>query len=785
MEYKTLLKANMKRHRCSFISIFILILIVSVSMGTVFSIWINSNSYISSEINRSGFGSLTAWVSEVPDMERLENSIYHLPEIERIETENLIYSDYEVNGQESDSKGQLIIYSYDNNKYKFFNNNLTGYIEPPQEISTGEVYISPSMISMFDMNIGDEISFPIKRQGEDRTKTFVVKGYYENPFMGSSMIGMKGFLICEADYMEILNSIDSSGIDALARSGAMVHIFTDIQTQFIFSQINERLNEYTELPQYIEFVYSENTIKNFMLILQNAFSGLLIAFVCILLCAVIVILGHSLSGTIDMDYENMGILKTIGFTSSKLRMLQLIQYLIIVIAGMFLGFILSIPVSNFAAKATLTVTGILIPTIPILSMNILSFGGILVIIIGVIMLKTKKIRYITPIKAIYSSVEEVPHNFINLFKIRKKGLYIWLAVRQLITGRKKYIGVCCVAIMLVFFASLVGHMNLWLGSDGKGMMDAFNPADHDIGIQAMGTLTEDEIEKTILSYTDITDEYFLAMPDVVVNGMEYTANVITDPDRFHILQGETCLKENEVVLTEMAANDLGVSIGDIVTIGGNNGKAEFFISGIYQCANDMGKNIGMNRENYLKIGQDDLRIWCHHYFLEDVSQKQAMKDMLENSYGGDVHIHENSWLGLYGIISAMNTLVMFMYGMLTIFILIVTVMTGNRILSSEQKDLGIYKAVGFLVKQLRLTFALRFGVAAFIGSIIGTIMASFFADILLSSVMKLAGISNFASNSGFGDIFLPAVIVTFLFTGFAYIIAGKLKKMDFTVLMVE
>ena len=44
------------------------------------------------------------------------------------------------------------------------------------------------------------------------------------PFMGSSMIGMKGFLICEQDHEEIAGMIEESGADSLAREGFMLHI---------------------------------------------------------------------------------------------------------------------------------------------------------------------------------------------------------------------------------------------------------------------------------------------------------------------------------------------------------------------------------------------------------------------------------------------------------------------------------------------------------------------------------------------------------------------------------
>lgn len=778
---KTLLKAGIKRHKNSLIGTFILILIVAIALSTVISVWTNSQNYIKSEIKQAGFGKLTAWVSNVPDIDILANDIKNLKDIEQVQIQNLIYSNYTINEQESDSEGQLINFIPDENRYKFFADNLYSYREDIPTINSGEVYISPSLISIFGVQIGDEITFPIARQGQNIV--FKVKGYYEDPFMGSSMIGMKGFLICEKDYNNILEIINNSGIDALARGGAMLHIFTEEYSQITASELNSIINSNTDLPKYTEFIHSENAISGFMLILQNAFSGLMIAFALILFCTIIVVLGHSLSNTIESDFVNMGILKTIGFTTKILSQIQLIQYLISIISGMILGLVISIPLSNFISQITLTTMGVAIPAKLPFNWCILTFMLMLILLTAFIMIKTKKIRYITPIKIIRGET-----NNINLKKpipIYKDGLSIHLSLRQLITSKRKYIGACIIAILLVFFISVVESMNMWLGSDGKGMMDAFNPAEHDIGVQIFGNLTVENSENTILSYTNIDDSYLLAMPSVIVNGIDYTANVISEPNRFHIIQGRACTADNEIVLTEFVAKDLGVTIGDKLIVKADNGSDEYIISGIYQCANDMGNNIGMSREGYLKIGQDNPNIWCYHYFLADTSQKQLIIETLEEAYGGDIHIHENTWTGLFGIISAMQALILFMYIVVIIFILIVTIMTGSKILSSEQKDLGIYKAIGFSTKLLRITFALRFAIVAIIGSAIGIIFSILFTDPLVSSIMKLAGISNFSSNPTITNILFPPIIVILLFTSFAYFISLKIKKVDITILISE
>ena len=370
-------------------------------------------------------------------------------------------------------------------------------------------------------------------------------------------------------------------------------------------------------------------------------------------------------------------------------------------------------------------------------------------------------------------------------ELQAKGLTFHLALRQVLTGRRRYASACLVAALLVFFASLAGRMNGWLGTDGKGMMDAFNPADLDLGVQVMGKLPVEEMEQMVLSYTDIIDSYLLAMPSISVNGTNYTANVITEPERFHISRGQTSREADQVVLTEALAADLGADVGDSVTIRGNKGSREFTVSGIYHCANDMGANLGMSREGYLSIGEDDSRLWCYHYFLEDVSRKQAITEALEQAYGGDVHVHENSWPGLFGIISAMHLMILVLYGMSAVFICIVTGMAGTKILDAERKDMGIYKSIGCSVRMLRLSFAFRFGLVAAAGAVFGTMAAIGFTDPVVSTVMRLAGISNFASGNTLGSVLLPGGMVILLFFGFAWLLSGRIRKEDMNVLTAE
>lgn len=783
MEDTILWKAGIKQHKGVLLGIFILVLLVSLFLGAVLTVWTNSSGYLRNELDRAGFGDLTAWVSGAPDITRLAEQAAAPADVERVEIQRLIFSNYLANGFSSDSEGQLIPMAPGDRRYRFFTGDLAGYQTEPPEIGPGEVYVSPSLVSMSGIEAGDTIRFAIARNGG--TMPLTVKGFYEDPFMGSSMIGMKGFLISENDADEMRRVIQDAGINALAREGAMLHIFQKESSAATIAELNEILNERTDLPAFTEFVHSAEAIAGFMLILQGAFSGLLAAFVLALLIVVLAVLGNSIVNAIEADAVRLGILKAMGFSSGKLRRIQLLQYAAAILPGMLLGILLAGPLSGLAGNAALTTTGIRIPTVVPWGLCLGVFAIILLLLTGFILFKTAGIGRITPMKAIRREREGIRFHAEKAPAVSGERLSASLALRQLITGKRRYLGACATAVFLAFFASMIGRMDAWLGADGKGMMDAFHPAGLDIGIQVFGNLTQEEVEQVVLRHTGITGAYRLAMPGVTGNGVDYTANVISEPERFHIMRGRTCLTEREVVVTEFAAADLGVTVGDVLTVGSDLGRAEFVISGIYSCANDMGQNIGMSREGYLKIGSDSPALWCWHYFLEDPSQKAAVISELEAAYGGDVQIHENTWPGLFGIIAAMRALVAFMYGTAGLFILAVTAMTSGRILTAEQRDIGIYKAMGFTGGRLRFSFALRFGMAALPGTAAGLLLAAVFTDPLVGSVMKLAGISNFASSPKALPALLPAMVIIPLFMGFAYLAAGKINRTDLTELIAE
>ena len=483
MEIKTLLRANLKSHKGTAAGSFFLLLLVGISLCATLTVWRNAGNYVRGEMERLGYGDLTAWVSGLEDVSVLAEEIAALEEVDSVGIQSLLFSEYEVGEQESDSEGQLITYNPEQYPYKFFNEDLTGYISAPTEIAPGTLYAPASLLSMFGVEAGSSITFPIARSGGD--VAFTVAGFYEDPVMGSSVIGMKGFLICEADHEAIVAMIGQAGVDALAREGFMLHITQ--KGSLPAAPFNALLNQETSLSQHTEFTHSFSAMAGFMLTLQNVFTGLLLAFVVIFLLAALAVLSHSISSAIQQDYRDMGILKALGITTSALRAVQALQVLLAAGGGIACGALLAVPAASFLCGMTVTTTGVLVPAgLPIgLCLPLLLL--LLATVCGFSWLRAGKLKAVSPLVAIRSGMEKGEWKKSPL-PLRKRGLAFWMAARQVLVGKGRYAGTCLVAALLVFFAGLMGRVDSWLGPNGEGLMDAFNPADLHIAAQPMGEI---------------------------------------------------------------------------------------------------------------------------------------------------------------------------------------------------------------------------------------------------------------------------------------------------------
>ena len=125
------------------------------------------------------------------------------------------------------------------------------------------------------------------------------------------------------------------------------------------------------------------------------------------------------------------------------------------------------------------------------------------------------------------------------------------------------------------------------------------------------------------------------------------------------------------------------------------------------------------------------------------------------------------------------------YVISAIFALVVVSMICSKTFVREKIDIGIYKAMGFTSRNLRLQFAVRFLIVAFFGIIFGTVLSLSFSEKILSYLLRSMGIVNFVIDYRFITVAFPIAAVALCYFLFAYIAAGKTKKVEVRNLITE
>lgn len=778
----------MKSQKGSLIGIFMLVLIITASLCAVISVWSNSNDYEKERIEQAGYGDIAYWLPEIPNRDELAAQVEALEEVEKAEVQDIIaFHRYFVQGQTEGVAGSIHLLSWEDcgKNYQVYDEDMEGLREMPEKLRDGEVYVSPSFCALYDVQAGDTLELLAKEGGT--AKVFTIKGFFEDPVTGSAMMGMKQMLVTENDMQKLSGMLDEAGKYAQGERYNVFHLFRVKDSVLSDGEFQKIVNAGTDLAAEAGFSYSKETIMGFMLILYHIFAGFLLVFVMVLLVVAMLIIGHSISSGIEQNYMNMGILKAIGYTQHDLRVVWLLQYLIVIVCGMGIG----IPVSSFVVRKinrlTITVTGLFVPSDIPIGRSLLALGVILLVMMAFICMKTAKIGRITPIRAIRGGAEDVYFKSRFMAPIRKRGLHFWLAYRQLVSGKKQYISACLVASLLVFFLSLTARMDAWLGPDGKGLMDSFSASRYDLGVKCTDEETAEEIEEILEERAGITDSYQFVMNRASVGQIEYLMNIISEPEYFNVLLGRSCRYQNEIVVTQSVADELRIGTGDTVAVAFGGKELDFIVSGIYQCANDMGENFGISKEGFERFLEPDAEkeFYYTYYLFQNAAMTEEIAEFLKETYGDSVFIDENTWSGVDIIILALSALMVFMYFVTIVFVLITVTLTGSKILYKEQHDLGIYKSLGYESGKLRLAFSLRFVIVSAAGSAMGILMSAALTDMFAGAMLKMCGISRFTSHLSPFRMALPAMIVSALFFLFAWFAAGRVRKVEPGILIVE
>ncbi|MBE5944989.1 MAG: FtsX-like permease family protein [Lachnospiraceae bacterium] len=797
-EILTVIKGNIRKNKGSYISVAILMFVVSIALTTAFSVIFNTNKRDAEQMDSVGLGNIMAAIDYEYNgqpideyyafCDELANKMLAVDGVESIDKiPTVIMNIVDVNGE--DGNGSLFVYDY---KSEYLTYNI--YDENDKllkdfKLNEGEIIVPVSFKSLYNTEIGDAVTLELHgwEQEKENYHTYKIAAYMEDPYMGSSVMGIKTLLLCDEDIASLCEKDFTKEGNALILS-----VHKNKESKLTDAELEAKLNQETSYAGYTWITLTKTQAYNYMTMITNIFVGILVAFIVMLVVATIIVLSHNISSSIEHDFVNLGILKAVGMTNTKIRISIMLGYLFAGLVGVNIGVPVSIPFIAAINKLIRPVIGLYPESTPALLETIITLVVIFVIITVFIAIKLIKISRITPVSAINGGRKDV--HFSSLFKlpISKKALGTSLAYRQLVSGKKQYIGAVLITAILTLFMVMISDMCIYFSDENK-VNDMFAPVEYDMYTYATQDSDWEEkladAETIIAKYTDYK-KFMYTSKYVLLNDTQIWCGINSEPEYIkNVYEGRTCTYDNEIVVTEYMTDNYGLEIGDKVTISLDGKSADYIVSGYYQCTNDVGKNITMSLEGYYRlVGEPEEGDRLNYvYDLEDDEAAEAIYEEITAKYSEEeVYFgYDTDFSGDDVIIFALYGITILIYILSGIFIAITVVLVCSKIFAKEKQDYGIYKAIGFTSAKLRRQFAIRFVICACIGAIIGIICTLLFSDSLLSLILKMFGMYNFSSSLNIAAAIIPVVFMSLMYYLFSYIVSKKMKKVTPRILINE
>lgn len=786
MEILTLLRANIRHKKGSFISVILLMMIITLS----FSVTVSNNDNVSDGINRAhtsaDTGDFAAFISESELDEEMLETLSENENTGRIRDEKaMAFLSYKIEDREGNSPYFLLKWE---NSLPVFDEDIMEFEASPDDLSDGEVYVPAALKTVYGCHIGSDITINTKN-GEEK---FTVKGFLEEPYLGSMSIGIKQIFISDSDFERLYSNgtDDENAAISLLLPCRIIHIFKSENSTLSVTEFKKELNRESRIVDRALFTQSRESSDEITTIFTDTGTKMLYVFVILLVIIVMISINHSIVTTIETEYVSLGILKAQGFTENKIRLIYIIQYFLALAVGGVFGIAASFPLTKALGKLFQPITGIMVSTNISVGKCLLVSLGIIFICTVYIIIASRKIGKISPVRAISGGAEEIYFDSPANIPIEKKPLSFFIALRQITSHPKAYIGTALIAALLIFF--MITITILAGGMSANSMIEAFGALNGQAQAKPNNHFELSDISKIESSIKEIDENssvIFSSTTYMTIDETEMCCTVYSSPDILKSVQkGRAPLYDNEIMITELVSEELCKTIGDKVTVSYGGGSAEYMITGLYQSVQDLGKCFTMSFEGASQMC--DITPDTMYITLSDESLADSTVKMLNENYGDILQAeitekngYSDSMTGL--IDTLMDVITGVIYSVSAVFALVAVHMVCSKAFLRERRDSGIYKALGFTSDRLRLCFAMRFLIISIIGGALGAVLSGFFSERLLSLLLKNIGISCFDSKINAFTAAVPVLIICICFFTFAYFSSGKIKKVEIRELVSE
>ncbi len=769
--------ANIKHEKSSFIGVVLLVFIIVLSGVPTISNAYNEETAIDEACERANLGDVTIMIAEdlfTDDMRQVLKDSTIIDSIEESTCLSIVGS-LQLNGEEKDFLTHIRSFKSDTRVY---NSDCSEYYDS-FDLREGELLL-PYKVKDYDgVQIGATITIPVG----DTVESFTIRGFYDDPIFRPRTFGFTCAVVSDHDYKRLMGEkshIEDERRAFLAYDMLQVHLAEGTS----FKIFSDEMKANSSIMSTATIIPMEH-LRNSNMIYADMGSKILLIFLVLMFVGVLISMKNSINSAIEMNYVELGVLKSQGFSIMDIRMVFIVQYVLATLLGAILGLILAIPLTSWTVGLFETVTCILTSKHILLGKSLLFILILIMVSAACVFLSTMKVAKISPVRAIRGGGADVFFNSRFQHKISSKSLTLSLSWRQLLSNAKHYIGSVLIVGLLVFFMVSISVLTTGLDVDNIwGLIDG------EITLKTDSIVSQERLEELEQVAREVDPKAYIraqGYTDLLVDGEDVALYVnLREEDRFKTLKGRLPQYDNEVALGTMIAKTLDKSVGDTVVVQYHDAEQEFVVCGIFDSAYDYGMVIQLMPSSAQLLGFDD---YDESYIKLSDSQLTAKViervSQLDGITATEYEVNENFGFYMDIVDILLQTVSIIVDVISLLFALVVAAMVCHRSFLRERKNIGIYKAVGFQVRRLRWEVAIRFGIVALVGALLGVVTALFLAKPLILSILQLVGLTNFVGKLSIMTYLIPVLIITIGFALFSYFFSRSIKKVQVRELITE
>lgn len=598
-------------------------------------------------------------------------------------------------------------------------------------VSDGEIYVPICYGKDQTVKVGDKAVIS--------GKEFIVAGFLRDSQMNSTLSSSKRFLVSKQDY-EVLKGTGSSEylIEFRLKDASKLSVFETAYT-------NAGMEANGPMITYPLFK-TINAVSDGMMIgiiLLVSVLAVAIAFMCI---------RFTLLAKMEDDYREIGVMKAIGLRVSEIKKIYLIKYIVIALTGSILGFALSFlfkgvlleNIRLYMGESENEFAALLFGIIGILAV----FSAIIAYVNGVL----RRFRKISPAQAIRfgtSREKAAGTKYFSLSKNRLLDTNLFLGVKDVL-ARKGIYGTMLGVLVLAAFIVIVPQ-NLYNTISGENFFTYMGIGKCDIRIDLQQTdhIPEKtaEILDTMKSDQDIEKYVVLTtktFPVKLDNGLEERIKVeLGDHSVFPVQysKGRAPSGDNEIALSVLNSEELGKTVGDVVTLIIDGKVKELTVCGLYSDITNGGKT---SKASFRDQSPDIM--WsmfsaklADHSFVAEKGAEYAQK--FAYAKVSEIDEYVNQTLG--NLISSVGKASFAAMAASLFITALITLMFMKMLIAKDRYPIAVMKAVGFKNSDLIKQYIFRSVFVLLIGIVLGTILANTLGELIAGLVISSFGASSF------------------------------------------